>query len=167
MAKQKVHGVLFFGKQGRAKVFVEESDESISLAKGYTGTALHGDTVELISLPPKKKKFDRKKKDKRKQRFEVRRIIKRGTREFLGYIKKDIGRSLVQAENSRLFIPFKILGDLRNADENDKVLAQFVRWDPPARIPMCKIVRVLSPSDDPITDHKGISRKIWPKFSFS
>lgn len=159
MAKQKVHGVLFFGKQGRAKVFVEESDESISLAKGYTGTALHGDTVELTSLPPKKKKFDRKKKDKRKQRFEVRRIIKRGTREFLGYIKKDIGRSLVQAENSRLFIPFKILGDLRNADENDKVLAQFVRWDPPARIPMCKIVRVLGPSDDPITDHKGILAK--------
>ena len=159
MAKQKVHGVLFFGKQGRAKVFVEGSDESISLAKGYTGTALHGDTVEIISLPPKKKKFDRKKKDKRKQRFEVRRIIKRGTREFLGYIKKDIGRSLVQAENSRLFIPFKILGDLRNADENDKVLAQFVRWDPPARIPMCKIVRVLGPSDDPITDHKGILAK--------
>ena len=66
---------------------------------------------------------------------------------------------MVQAENSRLFIPFKILGDLRSAIENDKVLAQFVRWDPPARIPMCKIVRVLGPSDDPITDHKGILAK--------
>ena len=62
MAKQKVHGVLFFGKQGRAKVFVEGSDESISLAKGYTGTALHGDTVEIISLPPKKKEIRSQKK---------------------------------------------------------------------------------------------------------
>ena len=64
MAKQKVHGVLFFGKQGRAKVFVEGSDESISLAKGYTGTALHGDTVEIISLPPKKEIRSQKKKIK-------------------------------------------------------------------------------------------------------
>ena len=59
------------------------------MAKGYTGTALHGDTVELISLPPKKE-IRSQKKDKRKQRFEVRRIIKRGTREFLGYIKKTL-----------------------------------------------------------------------------
>ena len=52
-------------------------------------------------------------------------------------------------------MPFKILGDQRNATEHDKVLAQFVRWDPPARIPMCKVLRVLGPSDDPLTDHKG------------
>ena len=74
-------------------------------------------------------------------------------------MRKDLGRSLVQAENSRLFVPFKILGDQRSAVEHDKVLAQFVRWDPPARIPMCKIIRVLGPSDDPLTDHKGILAK--------
>ena len=93
MGKIKVHGVLFFGKQGRAKVFVEDRDEPIALAKGSSGTALHGDTVELVSLPPKKKKFDRRKRDKRpsKTRFEVRKIIKRGTTEFLGYLKKRLG----------------------------------------------------------------------------
>jgi ribonuclease R len=161
VGKTKVHGVLFFGKQGRAKVIVEGQEEPISLAKGYSGTALHGDTVELIALPPKKRKFDRKKRGKResKQRFEVRKIVKRGTTEFLGYLKKDLGRALVQAENSRFFIPFKILGDVRNGMEQDKVLAQFVRWDPPAKIPMCKILRVLGPSDDPLTDHKGILAK--------
>ena len=161
MGKIKVHGVLFFGKQGRAKVFVDDRDEPISLAKGSSGTALHGDTVELVSLPPKKKKFDRRKQGKRpsKTRFEVRKIIKRGTTEFLGYLKKDLGRWLIEAENSRLFVPFKILGDQRNATEYDKVLAQFVRWDPPARIPMCKVLRVLGPSDDPLTDHKGILAK--------
>lgn len=168
MGKTKVHGVLFFGKQGRAKVIVDGQNEPISLAKGYSGTALHGDTVELIALPPKKRKFDRKKRGTRegKQRFEVRKIVKRGTTEFLGYLKKDLGRALVQAENSRFFIPFKILGDVRNGMEQDKVLAQFVRWDPPAKIPMCKILRVLGPSDDPFTDHKGILAKYGLSTSF-
>ena len=61
MGKGKVHGVLYFGKHGRAKVHVEGHNEPIALAKGSSGTAIHGDTVELYALPPKKKKFDRKK----------------------------------------------------------------------------------------------------------
>ena len=161
MGKEKVQGVLYFGKQGRAKVVVEGKNEPIALAKGSSGTAIHGDTVELTTLPSKKKKFPQRKKDKKppKSRYEVRKITKRGTTDFLGYLRRDLGRSLVQAENSRLFVPFKILGDQRNAVEHDKVLAQFVRWDPPSRIPMCKILRVLGPSDDPLTDHKGILAK--------
>ena len=39
MSKDKVSGILFFGKQGRAKVFVEFLDDPISLAKGASGTA--------------------------------------------------------------------------------------------------------------------------------
>ena len=161
MGKDKVRGTLFFGRQGRAKVVIEGRDEPISLAKGASGTALHGDLVELQVLPPKKKKGDRRRHRGKpvKLRYEVRKIVKRATDHFLGVLKKDIGRSLVRAENSRLFVPFKILGEVRNAQEDDKILAQFVRWDPPARLPMCKILRVLGPSDDPLTDHKGILAK--------
>ncbi|MFL2938499.1 MAG: ribonuclease R family protein [Opitutales bacterium] len=161
MGKNKVRGVLFFGRQGRAKVIVDGWEEPISLAKGASGTALHGDTVELRVLAPKKKKFDRKKGRGKpaKLRYEVGKIVKRETQEFLGYLKRDQGRFLVQAENSRLFIPFKILGDLRNGQPDDKVVAQLVRWDPPARIPTCKILRVLGPGDDARTDHKGILAK--------
>lgn len=161
MGKEKVRGVLFFGRQGRAKVHADGLDEPISLARGASGTALHGDTVELRVLPPKKKKFDRRKGRGKpaKVRHEVGKIVKRETHEFLGYLKRDSGRNLVQAENSRLFIPFKILGDARKGQTGDKVVAQFVRWDPPARIPTCKILRVLGPGDDPITDHKGILAK--------
>lgn len=160
MDRGKVRGTLYFGRQGKAKVRVEGWDQPISLAKGATGTALHGDIVELRILPPKKK-IDRRKKRRTpvKSRYEVGKVVKRETSQFLGYLKRDIGRSLVQAENSRLFVPFKILGDERNAQSDDKVIAQFVRWDPPARIPMCKIVRVLGPRDDPRTDHKGILAK--------
>ena len=65
----------------------------------------------------------------------------------------------MEAENSRLFIPFKILGDTRKAETGDKVVAQFVRWDPPARIPTCKILRVLGPGGEANTDHLGILAK--------
>jgi ribonuclease R len=161
VGKNKVRGTLYFGRQGRAKVVVDGRDEPISLARGATGTALHGDLVELHVLPPKKKKTDRRKNRGKspKLRYEVRKIVKRETTNFLGYLKKDIGRFLIQAENSRLFVPFKILGDVRKAREGDKIVAQFVRWDPPARLPMCKIIRVLGPGDDPLTDHKGILAK--------
>ena len=114
----------------------------------------------------RKNQIEEKKKKVVKPRYEVSKVLKRETQEFLGVIKKDLGRFLVQAENTRLFVPFKILGDSRNAVELDKVLAQFVRWDPPARIPMCKIIRVLGPSDDPLTDHKGILAKYGLNSSF-
>ena len=72
----------------------------------------------------------------------------------------------MNAENSRLFIPFKILGDTRNGNPDDKIVAKFHRWDPPARIPTCKIIRVLGPGDDPKTDHLGILAKFGLSSSF-
>ena len=79
MSKGKITGTLYFGKQGRAKVIVEGWDEPVSLAKGYSGTALHGDTVELHLLPPKKKKFVRKNRPGKstKARYEVKKVVKR------------------------------------------------------------------------------------------
>jgi len=168
VSKGKIIGVLYFGRQGRAKVVVDGWDDPISLAKGASGTALHGDSVELHILPPKKNKFERRKNKGKpaKLRYEVKKVVKRGTDEFLGYLKKDLGRSLVDAENSRLFIPFKILGDNRNGQPGDKVVAKFVRWDPPARIPTCKVIRVLGPGDNPLTDHQGILAKFGLSGSF-
>ena len=164
MSKDKIIGVLYFGRQGRAKVVVDGWDEAISLARGASGTALHGDSVELHILPPKKTKVERRKNKGKpaKLRYEVKKVVKRGTDEFLGYLKKDLGRSLVDAENSRLFIPFKILGDNRNGQPGDKVVAKFVRWDPPARIPTCKVIRVLGPGDDPLQPY-GCKGSFWKR----
>ena len=68
MGKEKLVGILYFGRHGRAKVVVDGWDEPISLARGASGTALHGDSVVLHTLPPKKNKFERK-KIKRKSNF--------------------------------------------------------------------------------------------------
>ena len=54
--------------------FIRRRKGIYSLARGAGGTGLHGDLVELYSLPPKKK--DRKKKGSkaRPPRFEVRKF---------------------------------------------------------------------------------------------
>ena len=72
MSKAKILGTLFFGRQGRAKVFIAGSDDPISLARGASGTALHGDTVELQALPPKKNKFARRRNKAKPQSFATR-----------------------------------------------------------------------------------------------
>jgi hypothetical protein len=58
VTKPKLKGEIFFGRNGRAKVRLPNED-IVSLARGRSGTALHGDVVELYRLPPKKK--DKKK----------------------------------------------------------------------------------------------------------
>jgi len=62
VGREKVQGVLYFGKQGRAKVVVDGKSEPITLAKGSSGTAIHGDSVELTVLPSKRKQFNQKKR---------------------------------------------------------------------------------------------------------
>ncbi|NDH16345.1 MAG: hypothetical protein EBY48_04560, partial [Opitutae bacterium] len=117
--------------------------------------------MELFRLPPKKKFRKPKKKTEKSgpPRYEVRKIVKRGTDEFLGFFSMDQNRPFIQSENSRIPMPFKVMGDTKNAQNQEKVLVKFVRWDPPARIPTCKILKVLGPGDDARTDHKGILAK--------
>ncbi len=129
------------------------------MPRGASSTALHGDVVELHCLPSKKADRRRKGKNLKPSRFEVRKIVKRNTDEFLGFFSMELGRPLVNSENSRIPIPFKVMGDTKVARDQDKVLVKFVRWDPPARIPTCKILSVLGPSNDALTDHKGILAK--------
>ena len=91
VGKEAVHGVLYFRRDGRASVHVEGKNEPIPLAKGASGTALHGDEVRLRRLSQKSRKGSRKKNFGRKPskpRYEVVKIQKRGTDEFLGYLQK-------------------------------------------------------------------------------
>jgi ribonuclease R len=163
MGKSPIRGIIYFSRTGRAKVHPDKG-QPISLARGASGTSLHGDLVELYRLPPKKKERNRSKE--RPPRFEVRKIIRRETDEFLGFFSTEIGRPVITSENPRIPIPFKILGEVKEINEQDKVLVKFVRWDPPARIPTCKIIRVIGPGGDALTDHKGILAKYGLSPSF-
>ena len=92
-------------------------------------------------------------------------MVKRGTDEFLGYLKKDPGRSLVNAENSRLFIPFKILGDNRNGQPGDKVVRNLFAGIHPLESQLVKLFCSRT-GDDPLTDHQGILAKFGLSGSF-
>ena len=135
MGKEPVRGVLYFRRNGRASIHIDGRSEPVPLAKGASGTALHGDEVELRRLSPKKTKSKQKKRFGRKPskpRYEVVKIHKRGTDEFLGYLQKDGKKRIIRAENSRFFSPFKIVGEECGAKVGDKLLAKFHRWDSPA-----------------------------------
>ena len=162
MGKNSVHGVLFFRRNGRAAVKIEGRDERISLAKGATATALDGDKVELRRLPSRRSKGKPKNKfaeKSAKTRYVVAKVLERGTNQFLGYLSKSGKKTTLVAENSRLHVPFKVTGDTSVARNGEKVLAQFHRWDSPAPLPSCRIIRVLGPAGDPMTDHFGILAK--------
>ena len=116
MGKSPIRGTIYFSRTGRAKVHPVKG-QPLSLARGASGTALHGDLVELFRLPPKKK--ERKRGKERPPRFEVRKIIRRETDEFLGYFSTEIGRPVITSENPRIPIPFKILGDVKGINEQD------------------------------------------------
>jgi hypothetical protein len=114
MGKSPIRGTIYFSRTGRAKVHPDKG-QPLSLARGASGTALHGDLVELFRLPPKKK--ERKRGKERPPRFEVRKIIRRETDEFLGYFSTEIGRPVITSENPRIPIPFKILGEVKEINE--------------------------------------------------
>ena len=162
VGKDSVHGILFFRRNGRAGVRIEGREDPISLAQGASGTALDGDEVELRRFPPRKAKGKPKKKfggKPGKPRYGVAKILKRGTDEFLGYLSQSGKKTTLVAESSRLHVPFKVVGDSSAARNGEKVLAKFHRWDSPAPVPSCRIIRVLGPAGDPVTDHVGILAK--------
>ena len=162
MGKDSVQGVLYIRRNGRAGVRIEGREDPISLAQGASGTALDGDEVELRRFPPKKPKGKPKKKfggKPGKPRYGVAKILKRGTDEFLGYLSRSGKKTTLAAESSRLNVPFKVIGDSSVARNGEKVLAKFYRWDSPAPLPSCRILRVLGPAGDPVTDHVGILAK--------
>jgi len=162
VGKEPVHGFLFFKRNGRSIVRPDGGKETIPLARGASGTALHGDRVELKRLPPRKSGGKRKGKFGRKEgkpRYAVTKVLERETDEFLGYFRKVGQRKMVQAESSRILTKFKIEGDRIGAKIEDKVLVKFVRWDKASSEPTCRILRVIGPGGEPMTDHLGILAK--------
>ena len=118
--------------------------------------------MELKRLSPRKGGGKRKGRFGRKEskpRYAVTKILERETDEFLGYFRKVGRRKMIQAENSRIFPKFKIEGDGKGAKIDDKVLVKFVRWDKETSEPTCRILRVIGPGGEPMTDHLGILAK--------
>ena len=159
MGKSLTRGVLVFGRNGKAYVDVPGRRRSVQLAKGCSGTAMHGDEVEIRSSTRQKKKRGQDSKSKR-SRYQVVKILSRGVDEFLGYALRAGKTFKIRPEDSRLPVTFELSGKPPpKLKDGDKVLARFQDWNQEKRPPRCRILRNLGRGGNPMTDHLGILAK--------
>lgn len=115
---------------------IPEAEEDIFIPEESIGTALHGDTVQIVV------KKDRK--DGKRCEGEVVKVLERGTREVVGTYQKYDGFGFVVTDNQRflkdVFIP---AGKSLEAEDGDKVLAEIKDHGNKRRSPEGKIIEIL------------------------
>ncbi|MFP6901471.1 MAG: RNB domain-containing ribonuclease [Opitutales bacterium] len=157
MGKSNTHGVLVFRRNGKAFVEIRNRQKSFQLAKDATACALHGDEVEIRQVSPRK---PRQRKATGRRSYEVVKVVSRSLDHFLGYAQRQGKGWMIRPEDRRLHTNFALSGKMPpNLVDGEKVLVQFVDWEQPQSLPRGRILRVLGPAGDPMTDHIGILAK--------
>jgi ribonuclease R len=159
VGKSITRGVLLFRRNGKAYAEITGRSKSILIPKGSTGTALHGDEVEIRPTARKKSKM-RDNRLENRGRYEVSQVLTRIFDQFLGYARKHGPKWTIRAEDSRVLASFDLCGKVPpDLKDGDKALFQFADWDNPRKNPFCRTLRVLGAADDPTTHHLGILAK--------
>jgi ribonuclease R len=119
---------------GKAYVSVE-GQEDIYVAANNTGTAFHGDTVEVRLFPKRK---DRKTEGK------IIKIVKRDKTQFVGIFQGSKKYAFVIPDGDNMLHDFFIpLEDTKNAKNGQKVVVELVEWGEKSKNPIGKVVEVL------------------------
>lgn len=115
---------------------IPEAEEDIFIPEESIGTALHGDTVQIV--------VKKDSKDGKRCEGEVVKVLERGTREVVGTYQQCDGFGFVVTDNQRflkdVFIPS---GKSLAAEDGDKVLAQIKDYGNKRRSPEGKIIEIL------------------------
>ena len=115
---------------------IPEAEEDIFIPEESIGTALHGDTVQIV--------VKKDGKDGKRCEGEVVKVLERGTREVVGTYQKYDGFGFVVTDNQRflkdVFIP---AGKSLEAEDGDKVLAEIKDHGNKRRSPEGKIIEIL------------------------
>lgn len=115
---------------------IPEAEEDIFIPEESIGTALHGDTVQIV--------VKKDSKDGKRCEGEVVKVLERGTREVVGTYQQCDGFGFVVTDNQRflkdVFIP---AGKALTAEDGDKVLAQIRDYGNKRRSPEGKIIEIL------------------------
>ena len=115
---------------------IPEDEEDIFIPEEGIGTALHGDTVQII--------VKKDGKDGKRCEGEVVKVLERGTREVVGTYQQCDGFGFVVTDNQRflkdVFIP---AGKSLTAEDGDKVLAEIKDHGNKRRSPEGKIIEIL------------------------
>ena len=115
---------------------IPEEEEDIFIPEESVGTALHGDTVQII--------VKKDGKDGKRCEGEVVKVLERGTGEVVGTYQQCDGFGFVVTDNQRflkdVFIP---AGKSLTAEDGDKVLAEIKDHGNKRRSPEGKIIEIL------------------------
>ena len=115
---------------------IPEAEEDIFIPEESIGTALHGDTVQIV--------VKKDSKDGKRCEGEVVKVLERGTREVVGTYQQCDGFGFVVTDNQRflkdVFIP---VGKALAAEDGDKVLAEIKDYGNKRRSPEGKIIEIL------------------------
>lgn len=115
---------------------ISEAEGDIFIPEESIGTALHGDTVQIV--------VKKDGKDGKRCEGEVVKVLERGTREVVGTYQQCDGFGFVVTDNQRflkdVFIP---AGKSLTAEDGDKVLAEIKDHGNKRRSPEGKIIEIL------------------------
>ncbi len=132
-SQETVEGIIHITRHGRGFVTLPDMEEDLEVAKGETGLALNGDTVEVVYNP-------------RARRPEVRvvRVTARTKTQFVGIIQLSKDHAFFIPSDARIHVDFYIPKEHFNGAKNgDKVVAEITEWSNPDKSPFAKIIHVL------------------------
>lgn len=129
-------GIFISHPRGFGFLEIPEEEEDIFIPEESVGTALHGDTVQIV--------VKKDGKDGKRCEGEVVKVLERGTREVVGTYQQCDGFGFVVTDNQRflkdVFIP---AGKSLEAEDGDKVLAEIKDHGNKRRSPEGKIIEIL------------------------
>lgn len=129
-------GIFISHPRGFGFLEIPEAEEDIFIPEESVGTALHGDTVQIV--------VKKDGKGGKRCEGEVVKVLERGTREVVGTYQQCDGFGFVVTDNQRflkdVFIP---AGKSLEAEDGDKVLAEIKDHGNKRRSPEGKIIEIL------------------------
>jgi ribonuclease R len=127
-------GTIDFVKSGAAYVTLDSGGEDVYISQKNTGTALHGDTVEISVIGIKRGKPDGK----------VVKVISRGAEQYVGVIKITDKHAFVVPTSQKIHTDFYVdLKKIHNAKDGEKVIVKLLDWTDPSRSPFSEVTAVL------------------------
>ena len=132
-SKTSIEGVIQITKFGRGFVSIPGMKDDIEIAKGNTGFALWGDTVEIQYNPLS-----------RRPEARVVRVVERARKNYVGIVEMSKDHAFFIPSDSHIHVDFFIPKELYNgARHGDKVIAEITEWTKPDKKPFGKITKVL------------------------
>ncbi|MDR2085472.1 MAG: ribonuclease R [Bacteroidales bacterium] len=135
-----VTGKVDMKSTGKAYVICKDMDEDVFIAANNTGTAFHGDTVQVRLFPQRKN---------RKLEGKIIKIVKRDRTQFVGVFKKSPKFAFVIPDGDNMPVDFFIpLEDSMKAKDGEKVVVELAEWPDKAKNPVAKVVEILGQPGD-------------------